>query len=171
MGGGQTQLALICFPKEKMEKAQSVAVKVSQLSQRQWEGQRWCPGLGTRETPRKPLPTLLLENNPIARSETRGFRMGDGRSFPRSPLSNTKATQGLRDPVQLGLPPAQTCPWYKELPGDPCKGAAWFWGRKKGLPRAACPGRGLVKITSETTCLLSFSGYSSQPTFIESSLF
>ena len=72
--------------------------------------QRWCPGLGTRETPRKPLSTLLLENNPIERSETRGFRMGDGRSFPWSPLSNAKATQGLRDPAQLGLSPVQTCP-------------------------------------------------------------
>lgn len=35
------------------------------LSQTQWEGQRWSPGLGTREPPRKPLPNLHLENRPM----------------------------------------------------------------------------------------------------------
>lgn len=69
-GGGQTQLASLCFPKEKMEEARSVAANASQLSQRQWEGQKWSPGLGTREPPRKPLPTLHLEYCPIGRSKT-----------------------------------------------------------------------------------------------------
>lgn len=76
---------LVCFPKEKMEKAQSAASKCCSVISQTVEGQGWSPGLGTSPPPtplprQKASPNLSLENHSIEESKTRGFRMGGGRS-------------------------------------------------------------------------------------------
>lgn len=52
---------LMCFPKEKMEKAQSATSKYCCYPETM-KDQRWSPGLRTRHPPRNPLPTSHLKN-------------------------------------------------------------------------------------------------------------
>lgn len=61
-----------------MEKADNAASKCYSGVSGMGEGQRWSPGLGTRDPPRKPLLTSPLGSHPMEGSKTRGFRMGDG---------------------------------------------------------------------------------------------
>lgn len=82
---------LLCYPRD------SGRVRGSHLG---WE----------QETHPESLSQLAPGEPPIEGSKTRGCRMGDGRSFLRSPPSNANAAQGLRGPAQPWLSAKQSRP-------------------------------------------------------------
>lgn len=58
------------FQRRKWKRHKMLPETATLLSQTQWEGTRWSPGLGTREPPRKPHLGLHLENRPMKGSKT-----------------------------------------------------------------------------------------------------
>lgn len=111
-----------------------------------------------RATPRAPPGRAPREPPPIKGSETRGFRVGDGRPFPRSPPSNARATQARRGQPSLVFLPRRPGPSQTSCYGAMAGGEL---PNPEGMQTGATgPGVELVQSASELPCLRRFSGYS-----------